>query len=430
MLYFVYNQKARNVYGTNLISRSVDSQTAFYLYNGHADVVSLIDGQGNNLATYYYDAFGNITEQTGTIDNNITYAGYQYDKETGLYYLNARMYDPVTARFLQEDTYSGDRNDPLSLNLYTYCHNEPIMYWDYSGHVYLNYISGQKQQKQDEAKIVQKFFFDRANYYGADAIAAITYAEVGNNNFGYYGPTTKQAVKEFQKLYDLDQNGIVNDVVWNKMGLPQYGSDLYNWMLNSWNTIGIVNGRNSSQQLAYAKGIYNAYPSYFSTPSSSTATSIGRKSTQFKLPAIFNDNVLVRQNPIPQTPKIEAPRQTQIQSVVKTEPSILQQGTSLGVGFVPVAGDIKDVQETLTGVDLITGEKLSTVDRTITGATIILPVVNGKAVRIVKDGAVEVVEDAVKYGEKLAKDAERISGSNLNHLNGAIGEAQGYNQAL
>jgi hypothetical protein len=46
------------------------------------------------------------------------------------------MYDPVTARFLQEDTYSGDPSDPLSLNLYTYCHNEPLMYFDPTGHVY------------------------------------------------------------------------------------------------------------------------------------------------------------------------------------------------------------------------------------------------------------------------------------------------------
>jgi hypothetical protein len=44
------------------------------------------------------------------------------------------MYDPVTARFLQEDTYSGDPSDPLSLNLYTYCHNEPLMYYDPTGH--------------------------------------------------------------------------------------------------------------------------------------------------------------------------------------------------------------------------------------------------------------------------------------------------------
>ncbi|MDD4402599.1 MAG: RHS repeat-associated core domain-containing protein, partial [Desulfitobacteriaceae bacterium] len=89
---------------------------------------------GNIAATYYYDAFGNILEQTGAVNNSITYAGYQYDEETGLYYLNARMYDPKIARFLQEDTYRGDINDPLSLNYYVYCANNPLVYYDPTGH--------------------------------------------------------------------------------------------------------------------------------------------------------------------------------------------------------------------------------------------------------------------------------------------------------
>jgi RHS repeat-associated protein len=101
--------------------------------NNH--IVELEVYKSSVVGTYYYDAFGNITEQVGSVDNNITYAGYQYDKETGLYYLNARMYDPKIARFMQEDTYTGDPNDPLSLNLYTYCHNEPMMYNDPTGHV-------------------------------------------------------------------------------------------------------------------------------------------------------------------------------------------------------------------------------------------------------------------------------------------------------
>ena len=39
--------------------------------------------------------------------------------------------------FFIKDTYTGDINDPLSLNLYTYCHNEPIMYDDPTGHKYV-----------------------------------------------------------------------------------------------------------------------------------------------------------------------------------------------------------------------------------------------------------------------------------------------------
>ena len=88
-------------------------------------------------APIYSTPFGNILESTGDINNNITYAGYQYDEETGLYYLNARMYDPKVARFLQEDTYRGDRRDPLSLNLYVYCTNNPITYYDPTGHIFI-----------------------------------------------------------------------------------------------------------------------------------------------------------------------------------------------------------------------------------------------------------------------------------------------------
>jgi len=126
----------RNVYGLNLLMRTVGEDSYYYMYNGHADVTALINvATGKVDATYYYDAFGNILESTGNVDNNITYAGYQYDEETGLYYLNARMYDPKIARFLQEDTYTGSPDDPLSLNLYTYVKNNPLIYYDPTGHL-------------------------------------------------------------------------------------------------------------------------------------------------------------------------------------------------------------------------------------------------------------------------------------------------------
>ena len=128
---------AKNTYGGSLLLRTVfgDIETTYqYLYNAHGDVVTLLM-DGEVAATYYYDSFGNILDQTGEVDNSILYAGYQYDEETGLYYINARMYDPVTARFLQADTYLGTTNDPLSLNLYTYCLNNPHKYTDPSGHI-------------------------------------------------------------------------------------------------------------------------------------------------------------------------------------------------------------------------------------------------------------------------------------------------------
>ena len=132
------NQTGRNVYGTSLISREADGETFSYHYNGHGDVTALTDTSGVVAASYYYDAFGVELEHTGDVNNPFRYSGYEFDEETGLYYLKSRFYDATIARFIQEDTYRGTQNDPLSLNLYTYCANNPILYWDPSG---FNYYS-------------------------------------------------------------------------------------------------------------------------------------------------------------------------------------------------------------------------------------------------------------------------------------------------
>ena len=63
------------------------------------------------------------------LHNRFRYTGEQYDPLTGQYYLRARYYNPVIARFTQEDTYYGD-----GLNLYTYCQNNPVLYHDPTGH--------------------------------------------------------------------------------------------------------------------------------------------------------------------------------------------------------------------------------------------------------------------------------------------------------
>jgi len=128
---------ARNMYGTHLATRITGNQTCNYMYNAHGDVVMLTDATtGETAGTYQYDAFGTLIQATGDVDNNITYAGYQYDEESGLYYVNARYYDSTMARFLTEDTYRGSMTDPLSLNRYTYCHNNPLRYTDLSTSVF------------------------------------------------------------------------------------------------------------------------------------------------------------------------------------------------------------------------------------------------------------------------------------------------------
>jgi len=122
------------VRGVNLISQEKNGQKYYYLYNGHGDVVQIADSAGNVVNNYDYDEWGNIKSQNEGVENPFKYSGEYFDKEIGLYYLRARYYDPTIGRFINEDSFPGKDNDPLSLNLYTYCYNNSINGHDPSGH--------------------------------------------------------------------------------------------------------------------------------------------------------------------------------------------------------------------------------------------------------------------------------------------------------
>nr|WP_318294983.1 RHS repeat-associated core domain-containing protein [Paenibacillus xylanexedens] len=110
-----------------------DSGLQTYWKNGHGDVTELRNAAGDILNRYTYDVWGNprvVEEQT---PNVLRYAGEYWDEETGLQYLRSRWYDPNLGRFINEDTYEGDKAEPSSLNLYTYVENNPLIYTDPSG---------------------------------------------------------------------------------------------------------------------------------------------------------------------------------------------------------------------------------------------------------------------------------------------------------
>lgn len=73
---------------------------------------------------------------TGTIAeiNPIRYRSYYYDTETGYYYLQSRYYDPNVGRFISADSYVSTGQGILGHNMYAYCQNNPVMYYDDTGH--------------------------------------------------------------------------------------------------------------------------------------------------------------------------------------------------------------------------------------------------------------------------------------------------------
>ena len=129
----------RYIRGAGLIARQENSggdnpgALEYYIKNAHGDVVQIVSGAGTVLKGYSYSSFG-VEQNIDPADTNVfRYSGEYYDQETGTIYLRARAYNPYLGRFTQEDSNRGKANDPLSLNLYTYCHNDPVNFTDPSG---------------------------------------------------------------------------------------------------------------------------------------------------------------------------------------------------------------------------------------------------------------------------------------------------------
>ena len=109
--------------------------------------VSKIMYKNRIIGEYEYDGWGKCVEKelspeknteidTFVLHNNpFRYRGYYYDVETQLFWVSSRYYSPELCRWISPD--SIEYLDPSSingLNLYAYCNNDPVNYYDPTGH--------------------------------------------------------------------------------------------------------------------------------------------------------------------------------------------------------------------------------------------------------------------------------------------------------
>ena len=140
VLDFIYDESGKPFalkYSTN----GTSFQTYYYVLNLQGDVVKLIHYipgfEYESVATYEYDAWGNIVSSSGRLAeiNPLRYRGYYYDNETGFYYLQSRYYNPANRRFINADSYASTGQGFVGTNMFAYCNNSPVFLVDSYGNM-------------------------------------------------------------------------------------------------------------------------------------------------------------------------------------------------------------------------------------------------------------------------------------------------------
>lgn len=108
----------------------------YYTLGDHLGSTSLVvDAQGNEVGHVIYDAYGQIVENTVPLTlTDRLFTGQVFDASTGLYYYNARYYDPLTGQFTQPDSVVGDPLNPAAWNRFSYVYGNPVNLVDPSGY--------------------------------------------------------------------------------------------------------------------------------------------------------------------------------------------------------------------------------------------------------------------------------------------------------
>jgi RHS repeat-associated protein len=97
--------------------------------------VAVSDAAGGEVGRVQYDPYGEVL--TSTLPATLTdrlFTGQRLDSSSGLYYYNARYYDPHLGRFIQPDSLVPDPLNPQAWNRFSYVYNNPTSYVDPGGH--------------------------------------------------------------------------------------------------------------------------------------------------------------------------------------------------------------------------------------------------------------------------------------------------------
>jgi RHS repeat-associated protein len=126
--------------GARLVALRVQGQPGsaenglFYVLSDHlGSITKMVRPDGSAVGESRYRAFGESRFESGSLPTEFKYTGQREEMEIGLYYYNARWYDPTLGRFLQPDNILS-AGAPQAWDRYAYGLNAPTIHNDPTGH--------------------------------------------------------------------------------------------------------------------------------------------------------------------------------------------------------------------------------------------------------------------------------------------------------
>ena len=126
--------------GPKRIASVESTGDTYYYHSDHLGSSNLITSQsGAQKGLTEFMPYGAVSKYSGTYSPKFKFTGKELDN-TGFYFYGARYYDPQIARFITADTIIQAPFDPQSLNRYSYCRNNPLIYTDPTGHSFMGAV--------------------------------------------------------------------------------------------------------------------------------------------------------------------------------------------------------------------------------------------------------------------------------------------------
>lgn len=113
------------------------AQQATYFHNDVAGSPTLATNETGAVAwRESYRPYGEkLKLETAASGNRVGFAGKPFDNQTGLSFMGARYYDPITGRFMGMDPVEFQEKNIQSFNRYAYANNNPNRYIDPDGRI-------------------------------------------------------------------------------------------------------------------------------------------------------------------------------------------------------------------------------------------------------------------------------------------------------